>query len=174
LLTPLLTPDNFLDCRSLALIGTRSRVFGFVETVNEASIRRAIAAMVQLQHLCGARPQEVVAIRPCEVDTSGDVSLYQPRSHRTAHLDRGKVTVLGPLPREGATALAGSGPGVLLLRAGGDFGLELQRLRRRDGSTEKTRETEPRELKLAPGRRFTRHSYRVVVQRSCKRAGIPA
>ena len=39
--------------------------------------------MIQLQHLCGARPQEVVAIRPCEVLTDGDVWLYQPRSHKT-------------------------------------------------------------------------------------------
>ena len=29
-------------------------------------------------------------------------------------------------------------------------------------------------LKLGPGLRYTRHSYRVAVQRACKRAGIPA
>src|SRR5206468_11527973 len=28
--------------------------------------------------------------------------------------------------------------------------------------------------KLAPGRRYTRHSYRTAVQRACRRAGIPA
>jgi integrase len=44
-----------------------------VAPVPEASIEAVlphlspqVAAMVQLQHLCGARPQEVVAIRPCE------------------------------------------------------------------------------------------------------------
>jgi hypothetical protein len=75
--------------------------------VSEAAIRAIlphlsprVAAMIQLQHLCGARPQEVITIRPCEVIPEGDVWLYQPRSHRTAHLDRGKVIVLGPKAQE--------------------------------------------------------------------------
>jgi integrase len=55
-----------------------------------------LAAMVQLQHLSGARPQEVILIRPCEIITDGDVWLYQPRSHKTEHLDRSKVIMLGP------------------------------------------------------------------------------
>src|SRR5262249_40620638 len=55
-----------------------------------------VAAMIQLQHLCGARPQEVVSIRPCEITIAGDIRLYQPRSHKTEHLDRDKVIVLGP------------------------------------------------------------------------------
>ena len=77
-----------------------------VEPVPEESIRAIlphlspqVAAMIQLQHLCGARPQEVTTIRPCEVETDGDVWLYQPRSHKTEHLDREKVIVLGPEAR---------------------------------------------------------------------------
>jgi hypothetical protein len=71
--------------------------------VSEAAIRAIppylspqVAAMIQLQHLCGARPQEVVAIRPCEVAADGDVWLYRPHSDETAHLDRGRVIMLGP------------------------------------------------------------------------------
>ena len=79
--------------------------------------------MVKLQDLTGARPQEVVACRPCEVDKSGDVWVYQPRSHKTAHLDRGKVFVFG---QGGAAALARPRSRDLLLRAGGDLGLELR------------------------------------------------
>jgi integrase len=55
-----------------------------------------VAAMIQLQHLCGSRPQEVVSIRPCEIIIEGDVWLYQPRSHKTEHFDRDKVIVLWP------------------------------------------------------------------------------
>ena len=51
--------------------------------------------MVDLQLLFGARPLGMLTIRPCEVDTSGDVCLQQPRGHRMGHLDRGKVIVLG-------------------------------------------------------------------------------
>jgi hypothetical protein len=47
-----------------------------------------------------ARPQEVIAIRPSEVTIDGDVSLYQPRTHKTAHLDRDKAIVLDPKAQE--------------------------------------------------------------------------
>jgi hypothetical protein len=41
-----------------------------------------VAAMVQLQLLCGARPQEFIAMRPCEILREGDVWLYQPSATR--------------------------------------------------------------------------------------------
>ena len=50
-----------------------------------------------------------------------------------------------------------------------------RRLRRREPSAAaRSEEGEPRVLKLGPGLRYTRHSYRVAVQRACRRAGIPA
>jgi len=55
-----------------------------------------VAAMVQLQHLCETRPQEVDLIRPCEVDTGGEIWLYQPRRYKTEHFGRWKVIMLGP------------------------------------------------------------------------------
>src|SRR4051812_44691845 len=59
-----------------------------------------VAAMVQLQHPCWARSQEVVLIRPSEVDTSGEIWLYQPQHHKTEHFDRRKVIMLGPKAQE--------------------------------------------------------------------------
>ena len=32
-----------------------------------------VSAMVQLQHLCGARPQDVLSMRPCEIATDGEI-----------------------------------------------------------------------------------------------------
>ena len=78
-----------------------------VQPVDEESIRAIlahlspqVAAMIQLQHLSGARPQEVVTIRPEEVNTSGDVWLYHPRHHKMEHFDRRKVIMLGPKAQE--------------------------------------------------------------------------
>ena len=78
-----------------------------VEPVAEESIRAIlphlspqVAAMLQLQHLCGAGPQEVVTIRPDEVDTSGAVWLYHPRHHKMELFDRRKVIMLGPKAQE--------------------------------------------------------------------------
>jgi integrase len=49
-----------------------------------------------------------------------------------------------------------------------------RRLRRREPSIDRDEEGKARELKLAPGRRYTRHGYRRAVQRACLRAGIAA
>ncbi len=55
-----------------------------------------VADMVRLQRLTGARPSEVCALRPCDVDRSGDCWVYRPADHKTAHRGRGRVIVLGP------------------------------------------------------------------------------
>jgi len=39
-----------------------------------------VAAMIQLQRCTGMRPNEVVAMRPCDIDRSGDVWNYEPAS----------------------------------------------------------------------------------------------
>jgi integrase len=133
-----------------------------------------VAAMVQLQHLCGARPQEIVAIRPCEVDTSGDLWLYQPRSHKTAHLDRGKVIVLGPRAQEILRPWLDRAPESYCFVPAETSAWHYHRTRRREATRDLGQEGAPRNLQLAPGPRYTRHSYRTAVQRACRRAGIPA
>jgi integrase len=56
-----------------------------------------VAAMVRLQLLCGARPQEITGVRPCEITKTDDgVWYYHPGSHKMEHMDRDKVIVLGP------------------------------------------------------------------------------
>ena len=74
-----------------------------VKPVDEASITAIlphlspqVAAMVQFQYLCGCRPQEVISIRPCEVNVEGNMWMYMPCRHKTEHFDRGKVIMVGP------------------------------------------------------------------------------
>lgn len=59
-----------------------------------------VAAMVKIQHLCETRPQEVDLIRPCEVDSGGEIWLYEPGRHKTEHFGRRKVIMLGPRAQE--------------------------------------------------------------------------
>jgi integrase len=162
----------------LALIDTRSRVFGFVEPVPEEAIRAIlphlsprVAVMVQLQHLSGARPQEVVSIRPCEVDTTGDVWLYQPRSHKTEHLDRTKVIVLGPKAQEVLLPWLDRDPEAHCFVPAEAAAWNDRRLRRKPAG-DQTEGSEDKTPRPGPGQRYTRHSYRVAVQRACRRAGI--
>jgi integrase len=54
-----------------------------------------VADMVQLQRLTGARPGEICAIRPGDVNRTGDVWEYIPASHKTEHHDRPRVIFIG-------------------------------------------------------------------------------
>jgi integrase len=43
-----------------------------------------IFAMMQVQYLCGMRPQDVCNLRFCEIDTSREIWIYRPSKHKTA------------------------------------------------------------------------------------------
>jgi integrase len=151
-----------------------------VEPVAEESIRAIlphlspqVAAMIQLQHLCGARPQEVVSIRPGEVDTSGEVWLYQPRHHKTEHFDRRKVIMLGPRAQEVLRPWLERGTEAYCFVPAEASAWHYRRTRKRPPKAS-AEEGDSRPLRLRPGQKYTRHSYRVAVQRACKRAGIQA
>jgi integrase len=55
-----------------------------------------VADMVRLQRLTGCRPEEICAIRPCDLDTSGPVWAYRLQSHKTEHHGRERVIFIGP------------------------------------------------------------------------------
>ncbi len=55
-----------------------------------------VADMARLQRLCGCRPAEVCVVRPCDVDTSGDVWTYQPESHKTQYRGHDRMIFIGP------------------------------------------------------------------------------
>lgn len=55
-----------------------------------------IAAMIQVQRLTGARPDEMCRMRIEDVDRTGPVWAYTPDGHKTDHLDHDRVIFLGP------------------------------------------------------------------------------
>lgn len=57
-------------------------------------------AMVELQRLTGARPGEVVIMRTCDVDRSGDVWCYMPSRHKTMHRGKSRRIPIGPRAQE--------------------------------------------------------------------------
>lgn len=59
-----------------------------------------VAAMVELQWLTGMRPGEVVIMRACDLDTTGEVWLYRPSDHKTAWRGQERVVPLGPRAQE--------------------------------------------------------------------------
>lgn len=56
--------------------------------------------MIELQLFTAARPGEVVAMRPCDIDVSGRVWFYRPAHHKTAHHGHARVVYIGPRAQE--------------------------------------------------------------------------
>lgn len=52
--------------------------------------------MVQVQILSGARPGEVVKMRPCDFTRCDDDWIYSPRHHKTEHHGHSRVVPIGP------------------------------------------------------------------------------
>jgi len=63
-------------------------------------VSRQVWAMIQLQLLTGARAGELTRMRPCDIDRSGDVWVYQPQEHKTAHHGFARRIYLGPKAQE--------------------------------------------------------------------------
>ena len=55
-----------------------------------------VAAMAQVQLLCGCRPGEIVVMRPCDLDRSDDVWIYSPQDHKGDWRERPRDIAIGP------------------------------------------------------------------------------
>ncbi len=77
-----------------------------------------VADMVRLQRLTGARPSEICELRPADVDRTGDVWCYGPRSHKTEHHGRPRLIFIGERAQVVLAALLATGFRGLLLFAG--------------------------------------------------------
>lgn len=55
-----------------------------------------VAAMVQIQRLTGMRPCELVIMRPCDIDRSEAVWVYEPSSHKNRWRGHRRLVPLGP------------------------------------------------------------------------------
>ena len=62
-----------------------------------------IAALIKLQRATGMRPGEGVIMRPCDIDTTGEVWIYEPIEHKNKHRGHRRIVPLGPTSKK-ATA----------------------------------------------------------------------
>lgn len=71
----------------------------WVEAI-EPFVSPQIWALIHLQLLTGARPGELVIMRPGDIDTSGPIWIYQPAEHKTAHHGHNRNIYIGPRGQE--------------------------------------------------------------------------
>jgi integrase len=152
------------------------------ETVIEATLPHlsaTVADMVRLQRLTGARPGEICAMRPADIDRTGEVWRYTPAEHKTEHHGKRRVIAIGP--RAQAVLLP------YLLRDAEAYCFcpaVSERQRRREqherrvtplSCGNKPDSNRRRKRERAPGHRYTNDSYRRAVARACEIAfNMPA
>jgi integrase len=59
-------------------------------------LRPHVAGMVLVQWHTGMRPNEVCALRPCDIDTNGAVWLFRLPYHKLSYQARNRVVAIGP------------------------------------------------------------------------------
>jgi hypothetical protein len=61
-----------------------------------------VRTMIEVQRLCGGRPQDIVEMRPIDIDTSSPVWEYRPHRYKTEHKneentpDKERIVFFGP------------------------------------------------------------------------------
>jgi integrase len=181
-LVPVATWQGLLAVRGLAKGRTKARETDPVLPVDDWVVDGTlphlpvlVADMVRFQRLTGARPGEVCAIRPCDVDRSGDVWLYRPESHKTEHHGRSRTIAIGPRAQEILRPY--------LLRGGDAYCFSpAESERQRNESRREARETpitpsqEARKPARKPrrpkGTRYKKDAYRRTVARAVELANV--
>ncbi len=59
-----------------------------------------VAGMVQVQYLCGMRPQDVCAMRLIDIDRSSSVWIYRPESHKNAWRGKELIKAIPPAAQQ--------------------------------------------------------------------------
>lgn len=142
----------------------------------ELFVSRPIWAMIQLQLRTGMRPGEVCIIRACDIDVSGPVWEYRPKSHKTEHHDRQRLIFIGPRGQKILRPyLATAKDDEYLFRpeAAEKLRNDLRKASRQTPMTPsqaaRTRKETP---KRTPGKRYQRVGYTRAINRACKLAKV--
>jgi integrase len=126
-----------------------------------------VADMVRIQRLTGMRSGELVRMRAEEIDRTGDVWVYRPARHKTAHHGHERIVLIGPQAQQ---ILAKYLAAPLYLFS------PLAAMRH---WREMTRDTKRHQPNAAPrtARRLSNHytvaGYHHAIARACRRAGVP-
>jgi integrase len=73
-----------------------------------------VAAMLKVQRLSGMRAGELVIMRPCDIDTSGEVWIYEPSDHKNRWRGHRKEIPLGPEAQRILKPFLDRGPQIFL------------------------------------------------------------
>jgi integrase len=148
-----------------------------------AVLSKRVADMARIQRLCVMRPQDVCNLRACDIDRTGDVWLYRPYTHKTAHLGNVLTKYIGAAAQKILTPYLiekADTPEAFLFSPSDtmqDIAIERRKNRKtlnKKGEVQPSQKNRPRKEnpKNAPGEQYNPESYSRAIARACKRAGV--
>jgi integrase len=142
------------------------------------SLSSVVRDMVQIQRLTGARPNEVVAMRPIDIERSEEIWRYIPQEHKSEHHGKQRVILIGPRARQILEPYLNRKPEDYCFSPETAV-TEMRGKRRAARKTPPScgngpgdnRKCRPRRT---PGSRYTSNTYRRAIHRACEVAfGMP-
>lgn len=141
-------------------------------------VSRPIRGLIEFQRRTGCRPGEACMVRMTDIDQSGPVWFFRPRSHKTAHRGKARSIAIGPNCQTLLAEFAGNDPAAYLF----DPRSAVTELHAARGEARKTprfpshmhRNAEKRVKYPAksPAERYTTASYGRAVERACVRGNL--
>lgn len=162
---------------------TEARESGPVTPVPEAFVDAIkphvppqVAAMIDLQMLTGMRPGEAVAMRTSDIDTSGRVWVYRPRSHKSEHRNKHREVYLGPRAQVVLRPWLRTDLAAFLFQPREVMEQKWadQRAARKTPVQPSQRDRSKPTPRKTPGDHYTVNSYRQRVQKACLKGGVPS
>ena len=129
-----------------------------------------VQAIVDLLLFTGARPSEILSLRPADIDTSTDPWQTRPVTHKTAWQGRDRMILFGP------KAQAVLRPFMLRDSDAYMFSPKESERERHNKATVHRRPNQapnPRKTKRTLGDAYTSDSLRRAIEYACKKAGVP-
>lgn len=129
-------------------------------------LSRQIRALIDLQLLTAARPGELLALRPKDLEREGEVWACRPVAHKTAHWGDSRVILFGPEAQQVLRPFLLREPDAYCFSPREAVAEHLAAARKRDGPGPHRRANPRRQ----PGLRYTTASYAAAIARGCARA----
>lgn len=139
-------------------------------------LNRHVAGLVRFMRLTGCRPGEAVAVRRCDIDTTGPVWVFRPPQHKVAHKKLDRAVFIGPQAQALLAEFPTSAPDEYV------FSPRRERDERnaRRAVDRKTKfyacrqgwQTGKVTPKREPGAKYTVASYGYAIRRACAKHGL--
>ncbi len=135
-----------------------------------------VRAMVELQLYTAARPGEILAMRGCDLDTTGKIWLYCPPQHKNAYRGHQRTIYLGPRAQTIVKRFLKTDLEAPLFspRDAKETYWKRQRAGRKTPMTpSQAKRTRKRKPKRPPGDRYSLQSYSRAIAKACQKADVP-